>query len=110
MACVGLGEQTQKKTGKYSRGMRQRLGLADVLIKDPEIIILDEPSGALDPIAEYTLNKTVTELSSDKTVIIISHRLSTTRFADKIYMLLAVPVALIIYNFAILYVVWRNKS
>ena len=58
-----------------------------MLYADSDIIILDEPSGALDPIAEYTLNKTVTELSSDKTVIIISHRLSTTRFADKIYML-----------------------
>lgn len=48
---------------------------------------MDEPSSALDPIAEYQLNKTVTELAEEKTVIIISHRLSTTRFVDKIYML-----------------------
>ena len=39
---VGLGREIDKKTGKYSRGMRQRLGLADVLIKNPEVIILDE--------------------------------------------------------------------
>lgn len=51
------------------------------------MVILDEPSSALDPLAEYQLNKTVTELAGDKTVIIISHRLSTTRFVDKIYML-----------------------
>ena len=70
-----------------SGGEKQKIALARVLYADSDIIILDEPSGALDPIAEYTLNKTVTELSSDKTVIIISHRLSTPRFADKIYML-----------------------
>ena len=40
---VGLSNEIKKKTGKYSRGMRQRLGLADVLIKNPEVIILDEP-------------------------------------------------------------------
>ena len=42
MKRVGLEDQLAKKTGKYSRGMRQRLGLADVLIKNPEIIILDD--------------------------------------------------------------------
>lgn len=49
MRRVGLAEQVNKKTGKYSRGMRQRLGLADVLIKNPEIIILDEPTSGIDP-------------------------------------------------------------
>ena len=46
---VGLPVDTQKKAGKYSRGMRQRLGLADVLIKQPEVIILDEPTSGIDP-------------------------------------------------------------
>ena len=63
------------------------MALARVLYSSANVIILDEPSSALDPIAEYELNKAVTELSGDKTVIIISHRLSTTRFVDKIYML-----------------------
>ena len=70
-----------------SGGEAQKLALARVLYSSAEVIILDEPSSALDPIAEYELNKAVTELSGDKTVIIISHRLSTTRFVDKIYML-----------------------
>ncbi len=70
-----------------SGGEAQKLALARVLYSSANVIILDEPSSALDPIAEYQLNKAVTELSGDKTVIIISHRLSTTRFVDKIYML-----------------------
>lgn len=70
-----------------SGGEAQKLALARVLYADPAVIILDEPSSALDPIAEYQLNKTITELAGDVTVIIISHRLSTTRFMDKIYML-----------------------
>jgi len=70
-----------------SGGEAQKIALARVLYADAGVIILDEPSSALDPIAEYQLNKAVTELAEDKTVIIISHRLSTTRFVDKIYML-----------------------
>ncbi len=72
---------------QLSGGEAQKIALARVLYLAHDIIILDEPSSALDPIAEYKLNKAVTELSKDKTVIIISHRLSTTRFVDKIYML-----------------------
>lgn len=46
---VGLLKEADKKAGKYSKGMRQRLGLADVLIKSPEVIILDEPTSGIDP-------------------------------------------------------------
>ncbi|MDD2328366.1 MAG: ABC transporter ATP-binding protein, partial [bacterium] len=49
MGRVGLAEETTKKAGKYSRGMRQRLGLADVLLRNPEVIILDEPTLGIDP-------------------------------------------------------------
>ncbi len=69
-----------------SGGEAQKIALSRVLYSGADVIILDEPSSALDPIAEYQLNKAVTELNKDKTVIIISHRLSTTRFVDKIYM------------------------
>lgn len=51
------------------------------------MIILDEPSSALDPIAEYQLNHSMLEATENKTVIFISHRLSTTRLADRIFLL-----------------------
>lgn len=50
------------------------------------MLILDEPSSALDPIAEYTLNTNMMDKMGDSSVIFISHRLSTTRNADRIYM------------------------
>ena len=82
-----LTKEFSDKGVNLSGGEAQKLALARVLYSSSDVIILDEPSSALDPIAEYELNKAVTELSGDKTVIIISHRLSTTRFVDKIYML-----------------------
>ena len=82
-----LTKEFSDKGVNLSGGEAQKLALARVLYSSANVIILDEPSSALDPIAEYELNKAVTELSGDKTVIIISHRLSTTRFVDKIYML-----------------------
>ena len=51
------------------------------------MIILDEPSSALDPIAEYQLNLSMAKASENKSVIFISHRLSTTRHSDRILML-----------------------
>ena len=51
------------------------------------MIILDEPSSALDPIAEYHLNRSMLTAAESKSVIFISHRLSTTRTTDRIYML-----------------------
>ena len=50
------------------------------------VSILDEPSSALDPVSEYKLNKNLIENAKDDTIIFISHRLSTTRMADKIYL------------------------
>ena len=46
---VGMAEAADKKTAAYSRGMKQRLGIADVLMKDPEVIIMDEPTLGIDP-------------------------------------------------------------
>lgn len=77
LARVGLGEQMQKKTGKYSRGMRQRLGLADVLIKNPEIIILDEPTSGIDPTGVQEFITLIKQLSHEEklTVLFSSHNL-----------------------------------
>lgn len=70
-----------------SGGESQMVGISRALYRDSSIIILDEPSSALDPLSEYNLNHTMMTLDRDKTVIFISHRLSTTRLADCIYML-----------------------
>ena len=70
-----------------SGGEKQKLAIARAFMKDADIIILDEPSSALDPMSEYELNHTMMDAANDKTVIFISHRLSTTIMADRIYML-----------------------
>ncbi len=69
-----------------SGGEAQKIAIARVFAKPFELIIMDEPSSALDPIAEYELNQSILENAQNKTVIFISHRLSTTRMADRIYM------------------------
>ncbi|MBQ9135671.1 MAG: ABC transporter ATP-binding protein [Lachnospiraceae bacterium] len=70
-----------------SGGEGQKLAVARVFYKDANLIILDEPSSALDPIAEYQLNHSMLTAAEKKSVVFISHRLSTTRIADRIYML-----------------------
>jgi ABC-2 type transport system ATP-binding protein len=77
LGIVGLSEATNKKAGKYSRGMRQRLGLADVLIKSPEIIILDEPTLGIDPKGVREFLELIVDLSKKEglTVLFSSHHL-----------------------------------
>lgn len=70
-----------------SGGEAQKLAIARVFYKSANLIILDEPSSALDPIAEYHLNRSMLTAAENKSVVFISHRLSTTRIADRIYML-----------------------
>lgn len=74
---TGLSGSALKKVGAFSRGMRQRLGLADVLIKNPEVIILDEPTLGIDPEGVRELLKMISSLSRDEglTVLLSSHHL-----------------------------------
>lgn len=74
---VGLKDASDKKTGKYSRGMIQRLGLADVLIKNPEIIILDEPTLGIDPKGIREFLNLIVRMSREEglTVLLSSHHL-----------------------------------
>lgn len=81
-----LTREFDKKGTNLSGGESQKVAIARVFAKPYELIIMDEPSSALDPIAEYELNQAILEYAADKTVIFISHRLSTTRMADRIYM------------------------
>lgn len=72
---------------ELSGGEAQKLAVARTFYKDGGIMLLDEPSSALDPIAEYELNCAMNEMSEHRSVISISHRLSTTRHADRIYVM-----------------------
>lgn len=69
---------------EFSGGEGQKLAIARALYKDSPIMILDEPTASLDPIAEYEILKKILSVSQGKTSIIISHRLSATRHTDKI--------------------------
>ena len=70
-----------------SGGEAQKIAIARAFYKECPFAILDEPSANLDPIAEYALNQSMTKAADKKTVVFISHRLSTTVMADEIYML-----------------------
>jgi len=81
-----LTREFDEKGVNLSGGESQKVAIARVFAKPYELIIMDEPSSALDPISEYKLNHSILEGAKDRTVIFISHRLSTTRMADRIYM------------------------
>ena len=85
-----LTREFDKKGTGLSGGEAQKVAIARafarVLGREGGLLIMDEPSSALDPIAEYELNRSIMENAADRTVIFISHRLSTTRMADRIYM------------------------
>ncbi|PIP36823.1 MAG: multidrug ABC transporter ATP-binding protein [Desulfobacterales bacterium CG23_combo_of_CG06-09_8_20_14_all_52_9] len=74
---VGLAEEEKKEIGAYSRGMRQRLGLAELLIKDSKIAFLDEPTLGLDPDASNRMISLIESLCRDRkmTILISSHLL-----------------------------------
>ena len=74
---VGMTHAADQKTGTYSKGMRQRLGIADVLMKDPQIIIMDEPTLGIDPEGMRQLLGLMRELSrkDGRTLLISSHQL-----------------------------------
>ena len=74
---VRMTEAADKKTGTYSRGMRQRLGVADVLIKDPKVVIMDEPTLGIDPQGVRDLMSLIRHMAEDDgmTVLISSHQL-----------------------------------
>lgn len=70
--------------GTLSGGERQRLSIARVMMKDAPIIILDEATANIDPENEKELMEAISELTQEKTVIMIAHRLKTIRHADQI--------------------------
>jgi ABC-2 type transport system ATP-binding protein len=77
LKTVGLDEETKKKVGAYSRGMRQRLGIAELLVKEPKVAFLDEPTLGLDPDATNRMIELIESLSREKgmTIVLCSHLL-----------------------------------
>src|SRR5208282_297129 len=75
LARVGLNMVGDHKVGTFSHGMRQRLGLAEVLMKRVEVAILDEPTSGLDPEATFELLDMIRSMKSDGTAVLLSSHL-----------------------------------
>lgn len=80
-----LVKEVQEGAISLSGGETQKLALARALYKNGKILVLDEPTAALDPIAESEIYQKYNELSEGKTALFISHRLASTRFCDRIF-------------------------
>ena len=88
---VGLADEGRKRVGAYSRGMRQRLGIAEVLLKDPRVVFLDEPTMGLDPDGTQRMLEMMQSLSRDRgiTVFFSSHLLDQVqRISDRVAIML----------------------
>jgi ATP-binding cassette, subfamily B, bacterial len=78
-----VGERGQKLSG----GQRQRLSIARAILKDPAVLVLDEATSAVDNETEAAIQRSLELVGQDRTVIVIAHRLSTVRHADRIHVL-----------------------
>ncbi len=89
LKMVGLDETASKPVGKYSLGMRQRLGIAQAIMEDPEMIILDEPMNGLDNDGVKRMRALFLRLKKEgKTILIVSHNSEDIKMlCDKVYIL-----------------------
>src|SRR5262249_23376459 len=92
---LDLSEQAERNAGKLSRGMMQRVGLAQALINDPQLVILDEPTSALDPVARVAVRELLLTLKArGKTIFLSSHMLSEVEaVSDRVAILVQGKVA-----------------
>ena len=86
LGLVGLSERSKTKLGTFSKGMLQRIGLAQSLLNDPELVFLDEPTSGLDPIGRRLVRDIINELRSKGTTVFLnSHLLSEVeRSCDRV--------------------------
>lgn len=74
---MNLGEATNRRVGGFSKGMKQRLGMANALVHDPDVLIFDEPMSGLDPVGRHQIKNLIAELKQEgKTIFFSSHILS----------------------------------
>lgn len=87
MKAVGLNPEDNRKFKKYSLGMKQRLGIAQAVMENPDIVILDEPTNALDSDGIQLINKIIENLKNqDKLILISNHNKEEMEMiADEIY-------------------------
>ena len=84
---TGYDTMLEENAVNLSGGQKQRLAIARALLTDPRILLLDEATSALDPESEWEIQKNLKHMAKGKTVIIISHRLSLMRYADRVIVL-----------------------
>ena len=80
----GLDTEIGERGAKLSGGQRQRLGIARALFTNPKLLVLDEATSALDNTTEHEVSNSLGDLNGEVTLIIVAHRLSTVRKADRV--------------------------
>jgi len=83
----GHGTVIGDRGTRLSGGQRQRVGIARAIYSNPDILVMDEATAALDNVTEREITKAINEMKGEKTMIIIAHRLSTVRNSDKMYLM-----------------------
>ena len=83
LELVGLGEHAKKKVGKFSGGMKRRVGIAQALLNDPKILIVDEPTAGLDPKERIRFRNLLSKISTNRIVLLSTHIVSDIEFIAK---------------------------